>query len=162
MQFDDQLRQAIKIAERLGTWVIYAVRDARDLQHLVGYLSYRIDDFDRRKCRKTTTAGRAYFSQRISHWRRAVRWVASLDPERYGVIAERIIERIEAHPEHRDLPYVSDAEVEKHTPPGAVQTRRAKLSARPTRRAGRPRTRSALPKSWHTCGECGGIGTVRG
>lgn len=163
MSFDDQVRQAIKVAERLGTWVLYAVRDARDIKLLVGYMAYKIDDFERRKQRKRSIDVRAYYSKRISHWRRALRWVGSLDADRYGVTAERIIEILEKHPEHRKLPYVAEAETAEPGTSGKVAERiRAKRAAKPTRRAGRPRTRPQAEKAWQSCRECGGVGVVPG
>lgn len=156
MSFDTQLRQGIKVAERLGTWVLYAVRDARNLDHLIGYLIYKIDDFERRRQRKRADAVRAHHSKRISHWRRAVRWVGGLDPTLYAVTAERILDHVEKHPSYRRLPYVAASEVE----PGKVGGK-AKTMARPTRRAGRPRTRAHAPRAWKICSDCGGIGAVR-
>jgi len=151
--FDAQIQAATKVCERLGTWVLYAIRDARDLEHFVGYLIYKVDDFDRRKRRSRSATTRAYYSQRIGHWRRAIRWVASLDREFYGALAERIIEYLEAHPRLRSLPYVAPGEVCPGTKGG-----RAKLREKPTRRAGRPRTRAPRESPMEACTHCGGVG----
>jgi len=148
--FDRYYREAIKVAERLGTWVLYEVRDARDLDHLVGYLSYTVDDLDALRARATATK-RARYSQLVGFWRRAIRWVSSLDRERYQEIAAKLIEHMERHPEHSKLAYyVKDA-----------GHRTLNANARPQRRAGRPRTRPSAEKRVRECVKCSGLGFMQ-
>lgn len=150
MGFEAYYRNAIKVCDRLGTWVLYAVRDARDLDHLIGYLSFSIDDLENLKQRTNDEAKRQQFSQLIGFWRRAVRWVSSLDRERYALLAERMIEHLQEHPEHRRMPYyVANSGHRSLT-----------TKDRPPRRAGRPRTRPSTQKRVSECGKCGGLGFV--
>ena len=150
MGFESYYRNAIKVCERLGTWVLYEIRDARDLDHLVGYLAYAIDDLERLRQRTSDETKRAHYSQLIGFWRRGVRFVSSLDRGSYAVLAERIIDHLSAHPEHKRLPfYVANS---GHR---SLTTR-----DKPPRRAGRPRTRPAAEKRVQVCGSCGGLGRV--
>ena len=150
MGFETYYRNAIKVCERLGTWVLYDVRDARDLQQFVGYLNYAIDDLERLKQRTGDESKRQHFSQLIGFWRRAVRWVSSLDRTQYALLAERIIDHLTEHPEHRRLPYyVANSGHRSLT-----------TKDKPPRRAGRPRTRASAEKRVRDCSKCGGLGFV--
>lgn len=150
MGFDQIYRSAMKVCERLGTWVLYAVRDARDLEHLIGYMTYTVDDLELAKTRTDSAEKRLHLSKLIGYWRRAVRWVSGLDRENYAVIAERLIEAQEKHPEHRKLPFV--VRDSGH--------RSLTLRDRPPRRAGRPRTRESKPGKLKECPRCNGLGLV--
>ena len=150
MGFETYYRSAIKVCQRLGTWVLYEVRDARDLDQLVGYLAHSVDDLERLKQRTSDKKKRARYSQLIGFWRRAVSWVSSLDREKYALLAERIIEHLEQHPEHRKLPYYV-------TNSGHRSLTNRDKAPRP---AGRPRTRPAAEKRVRECPDCGGLGHV--
>lgn len=157
MGIDHYYRDAIKVSERLGTWVLYAARDARDLDQLVGYMSYTVDDMETmrlqvkvngRQTQAKADQKRARISQLVGFWRRAIRWVSSLDREHYQDVAGKLIEQLEAHPEHRSLRYyIKDTGHRTLTP-----------SDRPPRRAGRPRTRPAKPRPLGECPKCRGVG----
>ena len=73
-----------------------------------------------------------------------------MDPEKYAILAERLIEHLVNHPEHRLLPYY------------VANSGHRSLTTRdkPPRRAGRPRTTTALPKRMKECRPCGGLGHV--
>ena len=141
---------ALKVSERMGTWVLYAVRDARDLEHLLGYMTYTVDDIAQERDRARSADKKARNGQLIGIWRRAIRFVSELDRERYGAIAERLIEQIEAHPAHRKIPYyVRDSGHRTMT-----------IADRPPRRAGRPRTRPQVGQNMTDCIQCRGVGFV--
>lgn len=142
------LLDAIKIAERLGTWVIYEVRDAKNLDYLIGWMLYRIDDIERMRGRSNATHMKAHYSEQIGYWRRAVRWVLQLDRAAAGKIAEALIERIESNPRYQQIPYVA---------PGCEHPS-LRPHDKPPRRAGRPRTtvltqERELPR----CEDCGRV-----
>ena len=151
MRLHQLYRGAIKVCERLGTWVLYAARDARNLEHLIGYMAYTVDDLETLKGRAESESRRAQLSKLIGHWRRAIRWVSGLDRDAYGAIAERLLEMIADHPEHRELPYVAKE----------CGHRSLSVRDRPPRRAGRPRTTPAMGATMKSCQACDGLGFVR-
>lgn len=146
--FERRLLDALKIADKLGTWVLYEARDAMSRDYLVGHLLYRVDDIERLRARTKSEAKRKRYTELVGYWRRAARWVASLDHERRPEIVSTILSYIEAHPKHSELPYVQ--------PNSGHPTLRSD-DKRP-RKAGRPRTRlplheSSLPR----CEDCGRV-----
>jgi len=151
MRLHQLYRGAIKVCERLGTWVLYATRDARDLEHLIGYMAYTVDDLETLKGRAESPFRKAQLSKMIGHWRRAIRWVSGLDRSAYGAVAERLLEMVAAHPEHSTIPYV--AKVSGH--------RSLSARDRPPRRAGRPRTTPAMGATMKPCHACDGLGFKR-
>lgn len=151
MRLHQLYRGAIKVCERLGTWVLYATRDARDLEHLIGYMAYTVDDLETLKGRTESEARRALLSKQIGHWRRAIRWVSGLDRSTYGAIAERLLEMAADHPEDSTLPYV--AKDSGH--------RSLSVRDRPPSRAGRPRTTPVMGAAMKLCQSCDGLGFKR-
>lgn len=150
MGFETYYRNATKVCERLGTWVLYEVRDARNLDHLIGYLLYVVEDLERLRQQARGKKERNRYVQLIGFWRRAIRWVSSLDRQEYAQLADRLIDAIESHPEHRKLPYyVSDSGHRTLTEMDG-----------PPRRVGRPRTRPAAERRVKDCNHCGGLGRV--
>ena len=145
--FDRYYREAIKVAERLGTWVLYAVRGASDLDHLIGYMVYTVEDLEVIR-RRAVEDRRLHYSQLVGYWRRAIRWVSSLDRANFHAISERLITELEAHPEHSALPY--------YVPDTGHRTLTAR--DRPQRKAGRPRTRPVAERRVSECGRCRGFG----
>lgn len=150
MLIEEQYAEALRVAERLGTWVLYFVRDATSLEKAVGYLAYTAEDLERLRDRAGDERRRASLGTAAANWRRATRWVAGLDDEQYAELAERFLERIDAHPHHRELPYVQ----------AGSWHRALAQSDEPPRRAGRPRVRPVQPTTAAECGQCGGLGFV--
>ena len=151
MRLDQLYRSAIKVCDRLGTWVLYAVRDARNLDHLIGYMAYTVDDLEGMKARSESADRQAHLSKLIGYWRRAIRWVSALDRVHYAVLAERLLEMMAQHPEHRSLPYV------------VKNSGHRSLSAhdQPPRRSGRPRTRAGIAATMKPCWACNGLGFAK-
>lgn len=150
MLIEEQYAEALRVAERLGTWVLYLVRDATSLEKAVGYLAYTAEDLEALRDRTTDDARRKSLATAAASWRRATRWAQGLDPEQAPTLAERFLERIEAHPHHRELPFVAAGSWHR-----ALQQR-----DEPPRRAGRPRVRPVQPTTAAECGKCGGLGFV--
>lgn len=151
MLIEEQYAEALRVAERLGTWVLHLIRDATSLEKAIGYLAYTAEDLEalRDRTSKRLVAHRD-LSTAAASWRRATRWAQGLDPEQASTLAERFLERIEAHPHHRELPYVTAGAMHR----GLGQ------NDEPTRRAGRPRIRPVQPTTAAECGKCGGLGFV--
>lgn len=150
MLIEEQYIEALRVAERLGTWVLYMVRDTTSMEKVVGYLAYTAEDLEHMRDRTESPVRRALLTTAIASWRRATRWAQGLDPAQASTLAERFIDRIEAHAVHCKLPYVV---------PGA-QHRSLQRGDEPPRRAGRPRVWPVQPASAGECGKCGGLGFV--
>lgn len=142
---------ALKVSLQLGTWVLYAVRDARDLDHLIGYMAYTVDDLSVEQTRAKTPDKQKRTQQLIGFWRRAIRFVSELPRDDYAVVAERLINRINEHPENRKMPFC--VAFNGH--------RTLNTASRPPRRAGRPRVRSSEAKPLADCVTCLGLGFIR-
>jgi len=144
--FESRLLEALKIAARLGTWVLYEARDARSLEMLVGMLLYRVDDFERLRGRTKNEERRRRYSELVGYWRRAARWVSSLDKEKGPDVVDQILIHIENNPALRSTPYV------------AADIGHPSLNTRDKapRRAGRPRTRLVVKERViPRCDDCG-------
>ena len=134
--YDSVLKAATQISKLLGTWVIYETRDAVNIEHLAGYLRYKVADFNRRRERTKRDSRRGYYTWRITSWRAAIRWVESLDEQTFSATAKQILSDFEKDEKLRALPFLAETEAAdpKRTEGGA----RAKLSQQPRRRPGRP------------------------
>jgi GNAT superfamily N-acetyltransferase len=100
-------REAKRIVDRLGSWVLHAVRDAEDLDRFVGFLVYVADGMAVQRERHEE-AKRLAFTETMTAWRRAARWVDALDRQHHQGIAVRLLERLEEEARHHggDLAYV--------------------------------------------------------
>lgn len=141
---------AVKVSKRLGTWVLYAVRDAKSIDGLIGYMTYTVDDLSTLGERTKNAKKRAQLKALVGAWRRAIRFVSTLDRERYAVIAERLIDRLSEHPEYRRIPYYV-ANTGHRT---LTATDKAPL------RAGCPRTPPQEGQAMADCSRCHGIGFI--
>lgn len=142
----------VKVAERIGTWLIHRVAEEEVLAHLIGYVRFKIEDFERR-CDRTRNRKRLdYYRRRIGHWRRALRWLGSIDPEHSQELGRRVVRAIEQHQEWRKLPLVAPDEVD---PAPAKPSQKL----RDTRRKRAQRYRSRPVRS-RLCDRCNGLGYV--
>ena len=152
--------EGLAVSRKLGTWLLHELRAAENLEHFIGYMLYRIEDFKRRKCRATAageTDRARQISARAAAWSRACRWVQRLRKSDYVAVATRMIEDTERHPEHSGIPYVAEAEADGL----CDEDRRRKLEETPRRRCGRPRTRQLKTANLMPCRTCDGTGMVR-
>ena len=153
--------EAIFVSERVGTWVIHELRDVENIEHLIGYMMFKIDDQKRRKAaaraRSDIGCMRA-LGRRGSSWSRACRWVQRSRGSDYSAIASRILHDFSMHAEHSMLPFVSpaDAIVDK----GHKTASKLKYMAE-DRTCGRPRARKLRTVDFKPCKACSGIGMVR-
>jgi len=144
--FELRLLEALKIADRLGTWVLYEARDARTIDYLVGHLLYRVDDLDRLRSRTKSEDKRRRYAELVGYWRRAARWVASLDRQHGAEMVDRILHHMEENPKYRAIPYVVANS-------GHPTLRSSDVAPR---RVGRPRTRlNVKERPLPRCGDCG-------
>lgn len=158
------VRESINVAHRLGMWPLYAIRDAAELEHLIGYMVYRTMDLRRRAKRLKAQLGKnddlaKALSDRAASWARAGRWMMRLRGIDHVAIARRMIADMDAHPEHSQIPYVAASEVTSR----AVDDPVDKLDEIPPRSNGRPpaakRVKSAKIQ---LCSACDGYGFVDG
>lgn len=153
--------EALTVSRRAGTWVLYAIQNAQNIDHLVGYLRYRIDDFRRRE-RQALEAGHARrkeaLATRAAYYARACRLVMRLGRGDYRKIAKRLIRDLKIHPEYKKLPYVAKTEVTGLDGLGG-EGRRWKLDEEPRRPGGRPPTRVRAIKL-KPCEACDGMGLI--
>lgn len=150
MSFESTYLEGIKVAERLGTWVFYAARDASSHDHLIGYMLYTVDDLTRLRKRSESENRRQLYARLIGDWRRAIRWVQALHPETRVDLVGSIIQRAAEHPTYANIPYCT------------VENGHRSLMSQdqPQRRAGRPRVRDVSPQRGITCEACAGLGYV--
>lgn len=149
----DQLREAEAISERLGTWVLYEVKAADDLEHLVGFMVYVTHGLAAQRDRARNDSVKRGLVDALTNWRRATRWVSMLDRSRYREIAGRFLDRLEVDRRLRRLPalpyYV-----------GGQRHPWLTVSDRPPRGPGRPKTRLTEPLPRAECSMCRGQGFV--
>lgn len=153
--------EAVVVAQRLGVWVLHDIKNAENVDYLIGYFIYRVEDIRRRQVRakRSGDAERARFlADRAAYWSRGCRMIQRLRNGDYKRIATSVIENIEVRPEFANLPYVANTEVETNglEPEG----RRGKLAEKPPKRAGRPRTRRLKARNFRVCTDCKGIGII--
>lgn len=145
--FEHHLREALKLSERLGTWVLYEAREARSRDLFLGFLLYRVDDLRRMRGRAKGDEAKR-LSELLGHWRRAARWIASLDSERWRDLVEAIVDRVEANPRFAEMPYV----VARSGHPSL------RVGDKPPRRVGRPRTTLNVHETpFPKCEDCGRV-----
>lgn len=153
-----QVREVQRISMQLGTWVLHGVAEERELSHFVGYLRYRIADFNRRRERCAVSGDRRrYLTRRISYWRRALRWVSSLEPQTARQLVTRLLEDLRNA--HEEYPYVSEHEC---SDPRHDKDQRSRKNERWKPGVGRPRAETSRRPPTSLCGHCRGMGTVRG
>lgn len=154
--YPDVFREALAVSKRVGTWVLYLLRDEPRFEHLVGYLIYRIADFDRRR-QRAVPERRRYFSDRIAYWQRAIQLAQRLgrNHEVRRSIAARIIADLDRDPVYRAIPYVAAHE---HDPDHVDDS---KLHEQPRRGCGAPRIHDIGPLGFAPCETCNGRGFHR-
>ena len=151
--YPELLREGMKVARRLGMWVLYDLRDEPNLDYSIGYFRGRIGDFARRQERARLEPTKLHYRERGSYWRRAIHLAVRMGPSQHQQLAERMIQDIERDPELRQIPYVARSEVS----PGRSHTC-GKLSETPRRRPGKPRVDPLDPVDFRACESCGGQG----
>lgn len=157
--------EALIVCQQLGTWFLYQIRDANNLEHFRGYLLYRGEDFKRRRAVEMDRLQDSenvsdnpvvrLLADRAARYARACRFVTRLDVDTYSNVAARIIADLEKHPDYKNLPYVS--ELEKRTD----QSKDYKDKYKPKRNTGRPSTRKLRKINFKPCPECKGQGMIR-
>ena len=153
-----QVREVQRISTQLGTWVLHGVAEEQELLHFVGYLRYRIADFDRRRQRCAVSGPRRrYLTRRISYWRRALRWVSSLEPQTARPLVDRLLEDLRNA--QVEYPYVSDHEC---SDPRRDKDQRSRRKEEWKPGVGRPRGETSRRPPLSLCGICRGMGTVKG
>lgn len=155
------LREAVVVSEKVGTWVLYRVRDAKNLEHVVGYMMGRIEDFDRRRDRAQTASRKRHLAERVAAWSRALRLIQRIKRGPYARLCARLIQDFDRDPTYSGLRYVSDHEVEKVEKRAKEERRVGKLKAKPRRSSGRPRVTEVSSLDFKPCGECEGAGFFR-
>lgn len=147
----EEARDAIRVARRVGAWVVYELAEAEDVRLLLGYLRGKIADFERRRKSPGVTDERLrYYRQRVGQWRRAARWVASLDPEHASEIGARVRKILE---DMGSVPYVAESEAKDPGPFNPADKLRQAPRARGCYRGGR-----RIVKDRRPCPTCHGIG----
>lgn len=151
------VRQSRRVSKKLGTWVLYAIVEADNLEHFIGYIAYRIADFTRRRQRYATTSPRrVYLNKRIGNWSRTAQWVRTLDPDTAQDLAKRLILDLDTEREAYD--YVSEFECSDPRK-DKDQPHRRKMEWRPgLGRRAMPWTKP--PAKLPLCSHCEGMGTV--
>lgn len=153
-----QVREVQRIAGQLGTWVLHGVAEEQELLHFVGYLRYRIADFERRRQRCAVNGTRRrYLTRRISYWRRALRWVSGLEPQIARPLVDRLLEDLRNARE--EYPYVSEHEC---SDPRRDKDQRSRKHETWKPGVGRPRAATSRRPPVRLCGNCRGMGTVKG
>lgn len=153
-----QVREVQRIAAQLGTWVLHGVAEEEELLYFVGYLRYRIADFNRRRNRCAVDgARRRYLTRRISYWRRALRWVTSLEPETARHLVDRLLEDLRTARD--EYAYVAEHEC---SDPRHDRDQRSRKSEQWKPGVGRPRAEVSRRAKRSLCGNCRGMGTVKG
>lgn len=156
LTYPELFREALAVARRMGTWVLYDIQDEPNVDYIIGYLRGRIIDFTRRRKRAESDRVEAHYKERISYWKRAIHLTQRMGQHQHQVLARRVIADIERDREYQELPYVSSLEIT----PGRPKTC-GKLRERPRRRPGKPRAVALTPLDFRVCGSCGGEGFMR-
>lgn len=149
------VQEARRVASTMGTWVIHEAARAENHEELIGFVRYCAQGLEKlyvqAKAEEAEAHGaksKAEASKRtmqirtwIGEWRRATRWLMSLDAEQARAVAEAVLRQLEGEAYYVPCghPYLR----EDSTPP--------------RRSVGRPRVR-ALASKYRECGECGGFG----
>lgn len=140
-EFATCVHEARRVVARMGTWLLYDVRNAEDLSELVGFLRYTSQGLDvRLRHARANPKRRTQVRGWVASWRRAARWVMGLDPEQASAIAAAVLRQAEAVPFY-------------------VPCGHPWLTVRdePPRPPGRPRVR-ATAKKYPECRACHGLG----
>jgi len=113
MSFPAHVMEARRIVGRMGTWPLYAVRDAQDLTEFVGFLRYTTDGHQTEIARLSATLAKkgmpkterrhaedrkALLRKWVASWRRATRWVLSLEQEQAAEVAEAALRQVSSEP----------------------------------------------------------------
>lgn len=158
-EYIEQVRESRRIARVLGMWVLHSVAEEKNLEYLIGYLRYRIGDFDRRRQRQSKDSKRRnYLARRISYWRRALRWVGNLDPQTAQALAERLIVELEGRDSQESFSLVSEHECND---PRHDKDQRARREEKWIPGVGRPRLDTTRRPKVQLCGQCRGMGTIK-
>ena len=141
-------REAELLTARLGTWLLVEISTTQDLDQFLGFVSYVAEGMAHTKA-KAPESRRQQISEAMTLWRRAARFIAGLDRERYQAIADSFLRRIKESAKRRraPLPYVVA---------GAGHPWLTTKDAAP-RRAGRQPIKPK-PEARSECHHCGGFG----
>lgn len=149
--------EAIVVAEKCGTWVFHRLKDEKNVEHMIGYMIGRTDDFERRKSKMRAEGTRRHLSDRMSSWSRALRFIHGVKNSAYSELCKRLLADFDRDPSYSHLRYVSQNEVDSNID----VSRRTKLTAKPPRANGRPRSYVVQQTDFKPCGRCKGAGFFR-
>lgn len=94
-------------ARRIGRWLLRRLVKFA-VEHVVGYMLGKVDDFRRRRDRARRESRRAWLTGRIDRWLAAARWIAKSASE----LARDVIEEADRLAAMRGLELVAAAERE--------------------------------------------------
>jgi hypothetical protein len=150
------VQEARRVAGTMGTWVMHEAARAESHEELVGFVRYCSEGLERQHARARAEAktakgkvARAEADARslllrtwIGAWRRATRWLLSLDPGQARGVAEAVVRQVEDLPYYVACghPYLTEEDTAPRVP-------------------GRPRVR-ALATVFRQCSACDGFGWV--
>lgn len=145
--------EAIATARKMGSWVLYEIRDAKNIDHFAGYLAYSIEDMRIEMTRSTSPAAKRRISTSMGSWRRALSFVASMprDVKQARKMANVLIAEIEYAPQYAQIPYYV-----KHS--GHRTLSHAEGPGRPQRR---PAINVIDGMKYTNCPSCAGMGLIR-
>ncbi len=156
LTYPELFREALTVAERMGTWVLYELQDEDNIDYVIGYFRGRIADFTRRRTRTTSDRDEEHYKERIGHWKRAITLAQRMGQSQHQKLAARIIADISRDREYRKVPFVAAIEVT----PGRSRTR-GKLRERARKRPGKPRAVPLAALDFRACANCAGEGFFR-
>lgn len=143
-------REAKKIVDRLGSWVLHSVRDAEDLDRFIGFLVYVADGMAIQR-ERLQAPKRLALTDTMTAWRRAARWAEGLDRVHYRGVAQSVLERLEHEARHHGAPLVYVKPDIRH--PWLVTRDRPSTHPRLPRAKARVEPRQECPR-------CGGHGYI--
>ena len=156
LTYPELFREALMVAQRMGTWVLYDIQDEENIDYVIGYFRGRISDFVRRRIRTTSERDREHYKERIGHWKRAIILAQRMGQSQHQALASRIIADMGRDREYRKVPFVAVVEVT----PGRSRTR-GKLRERARKRPGKPRAVPLQAVDFRACDQCMGEGFFR-
>lgn len=156
MSFATTVQEARRVVSTMGTWVVHEAARAESHAELVGFVRYVGEGLERQQARALEMAGSVRGKQAkakaaarvavlrtwIGAWRRATRWLLSLDPGQARGVAEAVLRQMEGAPYYVPCGHPFLAEGDE-----------------PQKRPGRARVR-ALATMYRECSACGGFGWV--
>lgn len=141
-------REAELLTARLGTWLLVEIATTQDLDQFLGFVSYTAEGMAHARA-KAPEARKQQIADAMTTWRRAARFIAGLDRERYQTIASTFLRRLKDSYRRRRtaIPYV------------VAGANHPWLTTKDTgsRRAGRQPIKPR-PETRSECHHCGGLG----